>query len=397
MTKTHASNVRDYVRSHAGEVIADLDRLVRLETPSDRPDLLDAGLTEIQRYLIERLGEPVSRTRHDGGAYGDVLDLTWSGTYGGGTHGEDRALLSVAHYDTVWPQGTVATWPLTRDGDRLSGPGVLDMIGGIVQTVWMLKALRELAISHPPLRLLLTGDEEIGSVAGRPHIEAAAAESIATLIAEPSGSGDVKTQRKGTMFADVIVRGIESHAGLDPEKGASAVQEMAFLIPQITELADPARGTTINVGIVSGGTGRNVVAGHATCEVDIRIQDPDEADRIARGLHGLSVTDPRCTVEVKTDLNRPPMNPNEHTDTLLALVAEVAHDLGENIGAQAVGGASDGNFVAALGFGVLDGLGGIGAGPHARHEHITISGFFRQTALMAGIAERLGRSAAEQR
>ncbi len=369
-------------------MVADLDRLVRLETPSNRRDLLEAALPEIERYAVERLGAPAARVQHDGGSRGDVLDLTWAGS-----PGLVGTVLVLCHYDTVWPEGTVACWPLTRDGDVLTGPGVLDMKAGIVQAVWMLRALRELDVPHPSVRLLLTGDEEIGSVAGRPHIEAAAAESLVTLIPEPSAAGDVKVQRKGMVFADLTVRGVESHAGLDPDAGASAVHELAGLIPAVVALADRERGTTVNVGVVTGGSGRNVVAGVATCEVDVRVQDPDEARRVADALEALAVSDSRCTLEVVVDHNRPPMNPSPRTEEILELVRRTAADLGETVGTQAVGGASDGNFVAALGLPVIDGLGGIGAGPHARHEHITVSGLPRQTALMAGIVELLATEA----
>lgn len=388
MPHTHAAAVRTYVDAHLEEVLADLELLVGLETPSHRRDLLQAALPQIERYAVGRLGEPVSRTQHDGGEHGDVLDLTWAGS-----PGVEGAVLSLAHYDTVWPEGTLAGWPLTRDGDRLSGPGVLDMKVGIVQTVWMLRALRELAVPHPAVRLLLTADEEIGSRAGRPHLEAAAAGSLVTLIAEPSADGDVKVQRKGMVFADVTVLGVESHAGLAPEEGASAVHELARLIPQIAALADPGRATTVNVGTVHGGSGRNVVAGRATCEVDVRIQAEDEGDRVEAALQALAAappSDPRCRVELTVDRNRPPMNPTEQTDELLDLARRAGTDLGARVGTRAVGGASDGNFIAALGLPVLDGLGGIGAGPHARHEHILVSGIARQTALMAGIVEQLG-------
>ncbi|GAA4873155.1 M20 family metallopeptidase [Serinicoccus chungangensis] len=383
MPTTHASAVRDFVEARLEEALADLDLLVSLETPSRRRDLLDAALPRIEAYLVGRLGEPARRARHDGGDLGDVLDLTWAGDRGAGQ------VLSLAHYDTVWPEGTLADWPLRRDDDVLTGPGVLDMKVGIVQTVWMVLALRELGVPHPDVRLLLTPDEEIGSRAGRPHLEAAARDALVTLITEPSAGGSVKTRRKGMVFADVTVHGVESHAGLDPDAGASAVHELARQVPLLAALADPERQTTVNVGTISGGTGRNVVAGRATCEVDVRIQDPAEEERVVRALEALEVVDERCRLEVVIDRNRPPMNPTAHTDRLLALVRAAGADLGVEVGDRPVGGASDGNFVAALGLPVLDGLGGIGAGPHARHEHILVSGIARQTALLAGVVEQL--------
>lgn len=380
---TTAARVRDHAETHLPDMLEDLRFLVELETPSSDKALLDAALPRIEEYVVGRLGEPASRARHDGGVRGDVLELAWGGTSAG-------HVVSVCHYDTVWPQGTVATWPFTVDGDTVSGPGVLDMKAGLVQTVWMLRALRELDIPHPGLHLLLTGDEEIGSSASRAHIERAAAGALLTLIAEPSAAGDAKVQRKGTLFADLHVTGIPSHAGLDPDAGASAVHELARLVPRVVALADRSRGTTVNVGVVSGGTGRNVVAAAATAQVDVRLEDPAEGDRVAAALEALRVEDERCELRVDIDRNRPPMNPTSHTPRILAALGEVAGELGVAIGTVPVGGASDGNFVAALDLPVLDGLGGIGAGPHARHEHITASGLPRQTAVMAGLAVRAG-------
>lgn len=380
MTATHAATVSTFVDAHLEEVLEDLRTLVHLETPSLDVRLLRAALPRIEELVVGRLGAPAERVEHPGGERGDVLELAWPGTV-------DGEVLSVCHYDTVWPEGTVAEWPLRVEGDVVSGPGVLDMKAGLVQTVWMVVALRELGVPHPGLRLLLTGDEEIGSVVSREPILAATRRALVTLVAEPSAGGDVKVQRKGMVFADLTVRGVESHAGLDPEAGASAIHEMARLIPRVVALAAPQRGTTVNVGTIAGGSGRNVVAGLATAQVDVRVQDPAEAERVANALETLTVEDRRTTLEVVVDRNRPPMNPTTHTPDLLERVSRVAADLGVEIGAQPVGGASDGNFVADLGLPVIDGLGGIGAGPHARHEHVLASGLARQTALMAGIVE----------
>ncbi|WP_153397071.1 M20/M25/M40 family metallo-hydrolase, partial [Ornithinicoccus halotolerans] len=378
---TPAVLARDWVTDRLEDLLADIALLVGLETPSLRPDLLGPGLDAIHEWLRQRLGEPATTARHDGGARGDVLDLTWPGT-GPGT------VLALCHYDTVWPEGTLAEWPLTRDGDVLSGPGVIDMKAGIAQVAWALLALRALGQPHPTVRVMLTPDEEVGSVVGRPHLERAAAECDLTVITEPSGEGHVKVRRKGMVFADVRLTGVESHAGLDPFAGASAVHELARLIPRICSLADHDRGTTVNVGAVGGGTGRNVVAGRAWCEVDVRVQDPEEADRVATALAALAPEDDRVGLEMLVDRNRPPMNPGPATEGYLALAQQVAAELGHRIAGIAVGGASDGNFIAALGLPVLDGVGGIGGGPHSRREHVLVSGLPRQTALLAGLLAR---------
>ncbi|MFC7330910.1 M20 family metallopeptidase [Marinactinospora rubrisoli] len=379
------AKLADLTRRDLPEVLADLRRLVELETPSDDKALLDAGLAEIETWLGERLGPPDAQVRHDGGANGDILELHYRGS--AGTAAPD--VLLVCHYDTVWPEGTLAEWPVEIDGDRFTGPGCFDMKAGLVQGVWALRELRELGLPHPGVRLLLNGDEEVGSPASRPYIERASADVIATLILEPSRDGKLKTRRKGMGLFDITTHGIESHAGLDPTAGASAVHAIAELVPALTALADPARGTTVNVGVISGGTGRNVVAGRAQCLVDFRVQDPEEMPRIDAGLAALTVSDPRVKVEIGGGWNRPPLNPNPASDRLLALAHEVAAGLGTELGEAAVGGASDGNFVAALGRPVLDGLGGVGAGPHSRDEHILVSGTPHQIALVGGLMTRL--------
>ncbi|KAA5828467.1 M20 family metallopeptidase [Saccharopolyspora hirsuta] len=364
------------------EVLADLRRLVEHETPSNDKQALNAGLADIERWLAERLGEPVSRQRHDGGERGDVLDVTYPGTTGG-------TVLLLCHYDTVWPVGTLAEWPFTVDGDRITAPGCLDMKLGIVHGVWALRLLRELDVPHPSVRFLLNGDEEIGSLASRPHIEQACTEATATLVLEPSREGMAKIRRKGLGLFDLAVQGVESHAGLDPTAGASAIHAIAELIPAITALAAPERGTTINVGLLSGGTGRNVVAGRATCEIDIRIQDPAEMARIDAGFRELAVSDDRIRVELTGDWNRPPMNPNPLSEKLFEQAKAAAQEHGRALEGTSVGGVSDANFVSALDKPVLDGLGAVGAGPHSRDEHVIPSESPGQIATLATLISNL--------
>lgn len=394
MTTTPASSVADYIDTHREAFIEDLRTLVHAETPSTDKPLLDAGLDVVRAVVVGLLGEPSAEARHDGGSYGDVLDLRWEGRDAEGTMvpaaDAGDPVLVVCHYDTVWPAGTIETWPLSVDGDRLTGPGVLDMKFGIVQTAWAVKALRELGLGHPPVRMLLTGDEEIGSVAGRPHIEAAARESALTLVTEPSAAGNPKDRRKGMVFADLRVTGRQAHAGLEPEKGASAVHALAALISEVVALESAEHGTTVTVGTFHGGTGRNVVAGAAEALVDVRVTMPEEQERVVAELQALRLPEPyaadeRLTLEVDVDANRPPMNPGPETAPLLERVVEIGRGLGRELQPTAVGGASDANFVSALGLPVIDGLGAVGEGPHAVHEHILLSGIAPQTALLAGI------------
>jgi glutamate carboxypeptidase len=300
-----------------------------------------------------------------------------------GTGAHPLALL--AHYDTVWGAGTLDDWPVRVDGDRITGPGVFDMKAGLVQAVWAVRALRAAGVPHPPLRLLLNGDEEIGSPFSRPLIERACADAAAVLVFEASADGAVKTGRKGVGLFDLQVRGVESHAGLDPESGASAVDEIARLVLQLHAAADPAAGTTVNVGVLQGGTRSNVVAGSARAGVDVRVRSVQAQERIDQLLRGLTPRDPRVRVTVRGGWNRPVMEPSAAIASVYALAHRAAERLGFELRETSVGGASDGNFAAAMGRPVLDGLGAVGGGAHARHEHVSIEGMVERAAVAAAV------------
>lgn len=364
----------------------DLRFLVELETPSEDKALLDTGLTSIAGWLAARLGPPGDVRRHDGGGHGDVLEATYPGT-------APEHVLFLCHYDTVWPAGTVADWPFRVEGARASGPGTFDMKLGIVQAVWALRCARELGLRVPTVRLLLCGDEEIGSPAGRAHIERLSEGALATLVFEASLNGALKTGRKGVGLFDVTVFGVEAHAGLEPFAGVSAIHELAGLIPVIAALGDREKGTTVNIGLVGGGTALNVVAGKATCGIDIRVAEPAETARLDAAFAALKPADPRARVTVRGEWNRPPMVPNPPSQRLFKLAHRVGAGLGLSIEEVSVGGASDANFVSALGRPVLDGLGAVGGGAHARHEHVLLDHVPVRTALVTGLLTAL--SAAE--
>jgi glutamate carboxypeptidase len=374
--------LHEWVRAHRDEVLADVAAYVGIETPSDDKECLDRGLSWVDSWLRERLGSPSSVRDVDGGGYGDVKVYDYPGA--------GQPVLVLAHYDTVWPLGTLADWPFTVDGDRATGPGIFDMKSGLVHAVWALRALDAAGLPRPAVRLVLNGDEEIGSPASRPVIEEAAAGTRATLVFEASAEGAVKTARKGVGLFRVRVSGIESHAGLDPAKGASAIDELARAILALHGLADPAAGTTVNVGVISGGTRQNVIAGAASGEIDVRVSSAAEATRVDAGLAALTAHDPRATVTVEGGWNRPVMERSPATAELYDLARTAAAELGVTLRECSVGGASDGNFVAALGHPVLDGFGAIGDGAHARHEHISVEGMLERTALAAAVLHRLG-------
>jgi glutamate carboxypeptidase len=375
------SEIESLARTALPEMTDDLRTLVEHETPSGDKALLDAGLAAVEDRAHARLGPPDESRRHDGGPHGDMLELLYRGT-------SPATALVLCHYDTVWPAGTLADRPFHVTDDGLaSGPGVFDMKCGLVQAVWALRLLRELDLPRPAVRLFLNGDEEIGSPVSQPYVERLSEDAVATLVCEAAAGpeGALKTARKGGGIFEVTVDGVESHAGLDPERGASAVHALAELVTRIVALGSPELGTTVNVGVINGGTGRNVVAGQARCGIDVRIAVPAEAARIDAALAALRPSDPRVKVTVTGGWARPPMVPNPASGLLFKQAQAIAAGLGWTARETSVGGASDGNFVAALGRPVLDGLGAVGDGAHARHEHVLLDHVPTRTALIAGL------------
>ncbi|MBZ3907173.1 M20/M25/M40 family metallo-hydrolase [Streptomyces griseiscabiei] len=374
----------------SAETVADILTLVRHETGSHDLAALASGLDLLRELTVTRLGPPDREHRHPGGAYGDTLTLTYTGTGGGTGH-----VALVGHYDTVWPTGTLAGWGPAESTDedgraRLGGPGIFDMKTGLAQGIWALKLARESGALVPTVTFLFNGDEEIGSLASRPVIEETARKADATLVLEPTAYGAVKTARKGTGIFRVTATGVESHAGLAPQDGASAILALSEFVVAAAAVAAPERGTTVNTGLFSGGSAVNVVAGSATAGIDIRVADAAEQARVDAEFAAIRVGDPRVRIEVDHDWNRPPMTLDAASAPLLDLAREVARDQGrDELPTAAVGGASDANFVAALGLPVLCGMGAVGDGAHARGEYIHPDTVPAQTSLLAGLLTRL--------
>ncbi|GAA2824538.1 M20 family metallopeptidase [Nonomuraea rubra] len=374
--------ITDWARRALPAMLDDLRAVVEQETHSYDKAMLVRGLRELRARAVGHLGTPDDEILHEGGGHGDVLELYYRGTAPG-------TVLMLGHYDTVWPTGTLAGWPFAVLEGKATGPGVFDMKTGLVQSIWALRGLRELGLPHPGVRFLFNGDEEIGSPASREHIEAASEDVLATLVFEASLDGALKTARKGVGLFNVTVTGVEAHAGLDPYAGASAVHALAEIVTTLAAAGSRERGTTVNVGLISGGTGRNVTAGRATCGVDVRVTDPAEMGRIDDVFAALRASDPRVKVSATGEWNRPPMVRNPASQRLFKELQKVAAGFGWLVDEAAVGGASDGNFVSALGRPVLDGLGAVGDGAHARHEHVVIEHIPERTALTMGLITAL--------
>lgn len=377
----------DWVAHHRSDMVEDLTAYVSQETPSDDKALLTSGLTWVEEWLQRRLGEPASRRLVNGGEWADTLVLNYPSE-----DGAEEWITALCHYDTVWSAGTLRGWPATVEGDRFTGPGAFDMKGGLVQLVWALKASKELGLPRPNVRLVLNGDEEVGSPSSRPVIEAEVVRGDAVLVFEASAGGALKTARKGVGIFQVKVTGQEAHAGLDPETGANAIDEIARVIVQLHGETDLERGTTVNVGLVRGGTRTNVKAGTATADIDVRVSSESEVQRIDAVLDGLTARNANATLGVSGDWNRPVMARSAQTARLFAEAESVAAQLGFALAETSVGGASDGNFAAALGLPVLDGLGAVGDGAHARNEWISIDGMLERTCLAAGLLAALAEA-----
>ncbi|MGW3566196.1 M20 family metallopeptidase [Streptomyces sp. NPDC000941] len=393
MTASHAAAaLTARAQEVSSEIVTDILTLVHQETSSyDLPGLA-AGLDVLRELTIRRLGQPDHEHRYPGGECGDTLTLTYNGTGAGPGH-----VALVGHYDTVWPTGTLAGWKQPEpdgDGDgreKLSGPGIFDMKTGLAQGIWALKLARESGVPVPTVTFLFNGDEEIGSLSSRPVIEEVAWKADVTLVLEPTAHGAVKTARKGSGIFQVIATGVEAHAGLAPQDGASAITALSEFVLAAAAVAAPERGTTVNTGLIKGGSATNVVAGRATAGIDIRVTTQEEQDRVDAEFDAIEVGDPRVNIEIVRDWNRPPMTLNTASAPLLDLAREVARAQGRELSDTAVGGASDANFVSALGLPVLCGMGAVGDGAHAQGEFIYPDTVPAQTALVAGLLGRLAR------
>ena len=295
----------------------------------------------------------------------------------------EKPILLLGHTDTVYARGTLAARPFKIEGDKVFAPGIFDMKSGCAMMFAALGALAELNLKpNRPITILLSCDEETGSETGREIVEREAANAHVCLVCEPSANGAAKTGRKGTSHYELKTAGVAAHAGLEPEKGASAILELARQILEIEKLGDAAKGTTVNVTTIHGGTASNVIAAAARCEIDVRFKSMTEAARIENAIKNLAPFDARVRLETSGAINRPPLERTAEIGELYEKARQIAQNFDYDLRETEVGGASDGNFVAALGVPVLDGLGTKGDGAHAVHEHILRSDIAPRAAIL---------------
>lgn len=379
------ASLDDYFKRRQPEILSLTRALVETESPSGD----EAGSKAVVALLAEeaRKIDPIKTIeRIASGDFGQHLRLTAFDNDDDG----NRPIIIVGHTDTVHPRGSVAERPWRIEANRAYGPGVFDMKANCVLALEAIRACGVLGITpRRPIVLLLTCDEECGSARGRGLVEAEAHASQAVLVLEPPASGGrVKTGRKGTGIFNLETRGKAAHAGLEPEKGASAILEMARQIQRLHE-SNCGGGISINVGVVHGGTVSNVVPAQAVAEVDVRFGNSDEAKIIEKIFRDLRPFDERVQLIVTGEINRPPLERSDRVIALYEHARALAATFGYELGEAQVGGASDGNFAAAVGGAVLDGLGVDGDGAHARHEHIIIDDIPRRGALLAALIATL--------
>jgi len=367
------------------DVVALARALVEAESPSGD----EAGSKSVVSLLVSAAAETVGVTdieRIPSENYGEHLKLN---AFFGSP--DIKPILILGHTDTVHPRGSLQQRPWRLEDGKAFGPGVFDMKANCALAIGIIRALGYTGLEpRRSIVLLLTCDEETGSLTGRRLIEAEASRAHAVLVLEPPASGGrVKTGRKGTGMFSVEARGVAAHAGLEPEKGASAILELARQTERLQALNGSADGISVNVGVFHGGTLSNVVPAQASAEIDVRFSTSEGAARLEREIRNLRSFDDRVQLVVKGGINRPPLERSAKVLDLYHRAKSIAARLNFELGETQVGGASDGNFAAAAGASVLDGLGIDGDGAHAVHEHILIDDIPRRGALLAGLINTL--------
>jgi glutamate carboxypeptidase len=373
-------DLADYCRDHESWLLETIEALVRLESPTD------------DKAAVDRCGEELARRLTALGARISFFSHAAAGQHLRAEFGEgERQVLLLGHFDTVWPVGQLGKMPLLRDGDQLRGPGVLDMKAGIALAMLATRAvMTQCRPAGTRIVMLWTTDEETGSATSRALLEREAQNSAAVLVMEPALPGGVlKTSRKGCGQYEIVIHGQAAHAGVDPGKGVSAIRELARQILAIETLHDLSRGVSVNVGIVSGGSRPNVVAPEARAIVDVRAPSRADAERIDAAMRALTPHLSGAVLDVAGGFERPPMERTPGVASLFALARDVGAELDQDIREGSTGGGSDGNFCAALGVPTLDGLGALGDGAHALHEHVLVSALVPRAALVAGLLARL--------
>ncbi|MFZ4451586.1 M20 family metallopeptidase [Salibacterium aidingense] len=384
MSLPKTEEMLEVAAAYEQDAISLLKELVEIESPTyDREAVNQVGklIKEHGKQLGARIA--VEPSHHE--ERGDHVIATWAG--------EDESLkplLVIAHMDTVWQKGTLETMPFREEGNTISGPGVFDMKGAISFLLTAVKMIQDYNDTlKRPLTVLFNSDEEMNSATSREIIGTLAKESEAVLILE-GGEGDaVLTERKGIMYFKLTASGVSSHAGMDHEKGTNAIEEIAHQILRIQQLTDYEKGTTLSCGIIKGGTRTNVIPAEAVLEVDARVPSEEEITRLSEKMASLSPVLSGAALDLETLVKRPPLDRTEKVVALYEKAKKEAKELGYELTEASTGAISDGNLTAAAGVPTLDGLGPIGAGAHAAHEHIVRDKIPKRLALLVQLLRTL--------
>jgi glutamate carboxypeptidase len=384
LSNSNIAALSNYFAARREALVAFTRALVEAESPSGD----EAGSKAVVSLLsaaAEAISVVTKNERVSSENYGEHLRLTAFG------NSREKPIVILGHTDTVHQRNSIKQCPWRVEGNRAYGPGIFDMKANCALAIEIIQACVATGLTPKrPVVLLFTCDEETGSRTGKQLVEAQARGSHAVLVLEPPGRGGrAKTGRKGTGVFTIEARGRAAHAGLEPEKGASAILELARQTERLHSFNGSSGGISVNVGVFQGGTLSNVVSAAARAEIDVRFSNADEAARIEHEIFNLRPYDERVLLIVKGGINRPPLERNEKVLGLYNQAKKLAHRIGFELGEIEVGGASDGNFAAAVGAAVLDGLGIDGDGAHATHEHIIVDDISRRGALLAALVASL--------
>jgi glutamate carboxypeptidase len=361
------------------QILEMIGQLVRVESPTEDWAAVNRCVSLVEGWIKASGGKSERRKQKSAG---DLL----VGQFGPAVRGV-KPLMLLGHLDTVWPLGTLTKMPFRVAQGRAWGPGVLDMKAGVVMALGALRILLESGQLTRPVMFLLNSDEETGSEHSRALTESLAKKCEAVFVLEPAQAPNAayKTARKGVGNYRLQVHGVPAHSGVDFSQGHSAILELGRQIERASAFTDPARGITVNAGVVGGGTRSNVVPAEAWAEFDVRIARLRDVDRLDRRFRSLRPVDRHCRLEVTGGLNRPPMERTAGTVNLFRRAATMAKGLGFQLEEAATGGGSDGNFTSALGIPTLDGMGAVGEGAHADRESILLEALVPRTALLAAM------------
>jgi glutamate carboxypeptidase len=372
-----------FLKQKESEMLELLERLVNIDSGS----YVKKGIDEVGELLkkeYENLGLQVEVHHQDN--FGDNITIRHP-------ESEEASIIIVAHMDTVFPDGTAVIRPFSRDDKKAYGPGVIDMKASQVSVLYAIKALIESGDeSYKNVHIVLNGDEEIGSESSRELIKGVAQGKKYALIVEPGrADGSVVSQRKGGGRFSMTIKGKGAHSGVEPEKGRSAIEELARKIVKLHALNNYEEGLTVNVGLVEGGTSVNTVAPIAVGHIDVRVVTMEQAEQVSKAIRDICSTPDveGTTIELSGGVTRPPMFPNEKSQQLLDIIKEVGREIGVDVRDTKTGGGSDGNFTAAMGVATIDGLGPVGGNAHSDQEYLDIDTFVERTLLLAKTIKRL--------